>query len=112
MTSPTGPGPLSVGSPAAVLAIVPHLLGFLPRKSLVIIGAGQPRGRIHVTFRFDLPDPPDPESANGAPPGTYGPFLVADGRLAVLITSAGSTVKVGVTWAVAPLASVTLIVTV
>ena len=49
MTSPTGPGPLSVGSPAAVLAIVPHLLGFVPDKSLVIVGAGQPRGRIHVT---------------------------------------------------------------
>jgi len=62
MTSPTGPGPLSVGSPAAVLAIVPHLLGFVPAKSLVIIGAGQPRGRIQVTFRFDLPDPPDPEA--------------------------------------------------
>ena len=62
MTSPTGPGPLSVGSPAAVLAIVPHLLGFAPDKSLVILGAGQPRGRIHVTFRFDLPDPPDPDA--------------------------------------------------
>ena len=62
MTSPTGPGPLSVGSPAAVLAIVPHLLGFVPDKSLVIVGAGQPRGRIHVTFRFDLPDPPDPDA--------------------------------------------------
>ena len=62
MTSPTGPGPLSVGSPAAVLAIVPHLLGFTPAKSLVILGAGQPRGRIHVTFRFDLPDPPDPDA--------------------------------------------------
>jgi len=62
MTSPTGPGPLSVGSPAAVLAIVPHLLGFVPDKSLVILGAGQPRGRIHVTFRFDLPDPPDPDA--------------------------------------------------
>ncbi len=62
MTSPTGPGPLSVGSPAAVLAIVPHLLGFVPSKSLVIIGAGEPRGRIQVTFRFDLPDPPDPDA--------------------------------------------------
>ena len=62
MTSPTGPGPLSVGSPAAVLAIVPHLLGFVPANSLVILGAGQPRGRIHVTFRFDLPDPPDPDA--------------------------------------------------
>ena len=62
MTSPTGSGPLSIGSPAAVLAIVPHLLGFVPDKSLVIIGAGQPRGRIHVTFRFDLPDPPTPDA--------------------------------------------------
>ena len=62
MTSPTGPSPLSVGSPAAVLAIVPHLLGFVPAKSLVIIGAGEPRGRIHMTFRFDLPDPPEPEA--------------------------------------------------
>jgi len=62
MTSPTGPGPLSVGSPAAVLAIVPHLLGFVPAKSLVIIGAGEPRGRIQVTFRFDLPDPPGPDA--------------------------------------------------
>jgi hypothetical protein len=54
---------VQVGSPAAVLAVVPHLLGFVPRKSLIVIGAGPPRGRIHVTLRFDLPDPPDPAAA-------------------------------------------------
>jgi hypothetical protein len=54
---------VSVGSPAAVLAVVPHLLGFVPSKSLIVLGAGPPRGRIHITLRFDLPDPPDPAAA-------------------------------------------------
>jgi hypothetical protein len=52
-----------VGSPAAVLAVVPHLLGFVPSKSLIVLGAGPPRGRIHLTLRFDLPDPSDPAAA-------------------------------------------------
>jgi hypothetical protein len=63
----TPPGPqraVSVGSPAAVLAVVPHLLGFVPGKSLIVIGAGPPRGRIHLTLRFDLPDPPDAAAAS------------------------------------------------
>jgi hypothetical protein len=42
---------------------VPHLLGFVPHKSLIVIGAGPPRGRIHMTLRFDLTDPPDPVAA-------------------------------------------------
>jgi len=65
MTSPSGPAPLGVGSPAALLAVVPHLLGFVPDNSLVIIGAGPPRGRIHMTVRYDLPDPPDQEATAG-----------------------------------------------
>lgn len=60
MSSRPDPQPLSVGSPAALLAVVPHLLGFVPSNSLVVIGAAPPRGRIQVTLRFDLPDPPDP----------------------------------------------------
>jgi Domain of unknown function (DUF4192) len=49
---------LSAGSPEAVLAIVPHLLGFYPERSLVVIGlSGQP-SQVSVTFRYDLPDPP------------------------------------------------------
>jgi len=45
------------GSPAALLAVVPHLLGFVPEASLVVIGTGPPRDRIRVTLRYDLPDP-------------------------------------------------------
>jgi len=59
MTSPSGPRRLGVDSPAALLAIIPHLLGFVPDHSLVLIGAGAPSGRIDLAVRFDLPDPPD-----------------------------------------------------
>jgi hypothetical protein len=46
------------GSPAALLRLVPHLLGFIPEASLVVIGVAPPRDRIRVTLRYDLPDPP------------------------------------------------------
>jgi hypothetical protein len=46
-------------SPDAVLALVPHLLGFYPSQSLVVLGIGGPHGRVGVTFRYDLPDPAD-----------------------------------------------------
>lgn len=46
-----------VGSPAALLAVVPHLLGFMPEASVVVIGLAPPRDRIRVTLRYDLPDP-------------------------------------------------------
>jgi Domain of unknown function (DUF4192) len=46
------------GSPAALLAVVPHLLGFVPELSMVVIGTSPPRDRIRVTLRYDLPDPP------------------------------------------------------
>jgi hypothetical protein len=46
------------GSPAALLRLVPHLLGFMPEASLVVIGIAPPRDRIRVTLRYDLPDPP------------------------------------------------------
>jgi Domain of unknown function (DUF4192) len=57
------PPTVRIGSPAAVLAVVPHLLGFIPSKSLIVIGAGPPRDRINVTLRFDLPDPPNARTA-------------------------------------------------
>jgi hypothetical protein len=60
MSSRPDPEQLSVSSPAALLAVVPHLLGFVPTNSLVVIGAAPPRDRIQVVLRFDLPDPPDP----------------------------------------------------
>jgi hypothetical protein len=39
--------------------VVPHLLGFHPAQSLVVVGAAGPRQRIELGFRYDLPDPPD-----------------------------------------------------
>ena len=60
---PDGYQPLRVGSPADMLAIVPHLLGFVPDHSLVIVGARGARHRIGVTFRYDLPDPSDRQAA-------------------------------------------------
>jgi Domain of unknown function (DUF4192) len=45
-------------SPATLLAVVPHLLGFIPQASVVVIGTAPPRSRIRVTLRYDLPDPP------------------------------------------------------
>jgi hypothetical protein len=45
-------------TPAAVLALIPYLLGFHPSHSLVVIGLGPPSGQVHVSFRYDLPDPP------------------------------------------------------
>lgn len=46
-------------SPSGVLAVVPHLLGFHPRKSFVVLGLAPPRARVKLGFRYDLPDPPD-----------------------------------------------------
>jgi hypothetical protein len=47
------------GSPSALLQLIPHLLGFMPEASLVVIGVTPPRDRIRVTLRYDLPDPPE-----------------------------------------------------
>jgi hypothetical protein len=48
--------PVVVDSPAALLALVPHLLGFIPEASFVVIGIDPP-GQVKVTLRYDLPDP-------------------------------------------------------
>src|SRR5579863_7770466 len=52
-----------VSSPPALLAVIPHLIGFWPAASVVIIGLTPPRDRIRVTLRYDLPDPPDADLA-------------------------------------------------
>jgi len=43
--------------------VVPHLLGFHPGLSFVVIGAAGPRRRVDLGFRYDLPDPPDAATA-------------------------------------------------
>jgi hypothetical protein len=50
---------IRASSPAALLTLVPHLLGFVPEASVVVIGVAPPRDRIRVTLRYDLPDPPE-----------------------------------------------------
>jgi hypothetical protein len=58
---PDGATPrIRVSSVAGFLAVVPHLLGFHPSQSMVVVGLDARRGRIMLAFRYDLPDPPDP----------------------------------------------------
>jgi hypothetical protein len=101
---PADPGPLSgrgdarpwpqpdldlsrvrVSGPADILAVVPHLLGFHPQLSFVVIGAGGPRRRVEIGFRYDLPDPPGAEAA----------AEIADHAVAVL-AQRGATTVIGI----------------
>jgi len=68
-----------------MLAIVPHLLGFHPRLSFVVIGAGGPRQRVEIGFRYNLPDPPSAEAAGE----------IADHAVAVL-AQRGATTVIGI----------------
>jgi hypothetical protein len=50
---------IRVSSVAGFLAVVPHLLGFHPSQSMVVVGLDARHGRIVLAFRYDLADPPD-----------------------------------------------------
>jgi Domain of unknown function (DUF4192) len=47
-----------ISSVAGLLATIPHLLGFTPGSSFVVVGVTA-AGRVQAAFRYDLPDPPD-----------------------------------------------------
>ena len=52
---------VTVKGPAQVISLVPWLLGFQPGNAdLVVIGTSPPRGRVTLTWRWDLPDPATP----------------------------------------------------
>ena len=54
--------PVQIGSIPSFLATIPHLLGFHPERSIVIVGADV-RGRVRITMRYDLPKPARARSA-------------------------------------------------
>jgi hypothetical protein len=62
LTAPPADRMIRVGSPVSLLAVVPHLLGFMPGRSLVVIGTEQPKGQVKLALRYDLPDPPAAET--------------------------------------------------
>ncbi|NYJ03758.1 DUF4192 domain-containing protein [Petropleomorpha daqingensis] len=48
-----------ISDPGEVAAALPHLLGFRPEESVVVVGLGGPSGgRVGLTVRADLPPPP------------------------------------------------------
>ena len=57
------PPRLKISSLQGLLAVIPHLLGFTPEASLVVLGVTTSGGRVQRTFRYDLPDPPDAAAA-------------------------------------------------
>jgi len=71
------------GSPESLLAIVPHLLGFVPQASLVVIGTEAPHDRIKVTLRYDLPDPPG--AGVSADIAAHAVGVIGSQRLAMLV---------------------------
>lgn len=56
MTPPTR---LSVADPAELATVIPHMLGFHPQESLVLVGTRGPRRRLGMTLRMDLVAPAD-----------------------------------------------------
>lgn len=54
---------LRLSGPGSLIAAVPHLLGFPPEQSLVLVGLSGPRSRLGITMRADLP----PDGADYAP---------------------------------------------
>ena len=77
------PVQVRTGSPESLLAIVPHLLGFVPQASLVVIGTEAPHDRIKVTLRYDLPDPPG--AGVSADIAAHAVGVIGSQRLATLV---------------------------
>jgi len=46
---------IRLDGPGSLIAAVPHLLGFPPQESLVLIGLNGARSRLGITMRLDLP---------------------------------------------------------
>jgi hypothetical protein len=58
MSTPPAKPAVRVGTPAALLAVVPYLFGFTPDSSLVVLSTDPQGNKITCSMRYDLPDPP------------------------------------------------------
>jgi len=87
-SEPQPSGPVRIASPASLLAVIPHLLGFAPESSLVIVGAEEPRGEVKIVLRYDLPDPPTPEATAESAVHATG-ILLAQRITCVLVAGYG-----------------------
>lgn len=56
MSPAAKPDVVKVSGPSDLIAAVPHLLGFVPSESVVILGLAGRKGRITFTMRLDLVD--------------------------------------------------------
>ena len=54
MSAAAKPDVVKVGTPSDLVAAIPHLLGFVPSESVVILGLAGRKGRIAFTMRLDL----------------------------------------------------------
>ncbi|MGH3329093.1 MAG: DUF4192 family protein, partial [Streptomycetales bacterium] len=50
---------LRLSSPGELVEVVPYLLGFHPEDSVVLLALEEPRRRVGLTMRVDLPRPDD-----------------------------------------------------
>lgn len=85
--SPRSRAAVRLTSPGEIVGAVPHLCGFSPEESLVVVSLRGERKRIGLTMRFDLP----PASAEANLAGEAAERLWADGArraVAVVYTSA------------------------
>ncbi|MEZ5116463.1 MAG: DUF4192 domain-containing protein [Candidatus Nanopelagicales bacterium] len=84
-TTGGGPDPgtaaIRVTGPSALIASVPHLLGFRPTASLVVVVLSGERNQVRVTARIDLPTAPAP----GYAAGVAGRLTRARGDQAVVV---------------------------
>lgn len=59
-TPPGSPPVARIGSPGELALVIPELLGFRPAESLIVVALGEPRGRLGLIQRIDLPPDDQP----------------------------------------------------
>jgi hypothetical protein len=88
--STSAPEPILIPGPDSLPAAVPHLLGFHPSRSLVLVGFDPDTLRVQVTLRFDLPDPEvDPLRAADAWTSTFGALHRAGAARSIVLVYPG-----------------------